>query len=74
MSPPWMRVGAWPGPRAPVADLPVEVRTRAAHILGVTARPTGEWVTRRARELTWRLGVAHGSDRAAGGGVSGADH
>jgi transposase InsO family protein len=34
----------------------MEVHTRTVHVLGVTARPAGEWVTQRAGELMWQLG------------------
>ncbi|MER7584360.1 IS3 family transposase [Kitasatospora sp. NPDC097691] len=39
----------------------MEVRTRTAHILGVTDHPTAAWATQQVRHLLWQLG-----ERAAG--------
>jgi hypothetical protein len=33
----------------------VEIASRKAHLAGITANPTGEWVAQQARNLAWKL-------------------
>jgi putative transposase len=41
----------------------MEVRTRRAHVLGVTTRPDGSWTAQQARNLIVDLGDRTGSSR-----------
>jgi transposase InsO family protein len=33
----------------------IEIASRKAHLAGITANPTGEWVAQQARNLAWKL-------------------
>lgn len=33
----------------------IEIASRRAHLAGITANPTGEWVAQQARNLAWKL-------------------
>jgi hypothetical protein len=33
----------------------IEIASRKAHLAGITANPTNEWVAQQARNLAWKL-------------------
>jgi hypothetical protein len=41
----------------------IELESRRVHLAGITANPTGAWVTQQARQFTWTLQERPGSCR-----------